>query len=73
MMALRDDPTSACVQQPFGADFREFYVPPTTHLVAAVKDLTNMLDYTSENAEYMDEDSGATANTDAAPPSPAAR
>ena len=68
MMAIREDPPSACVQQPLEVNYREFYDPPTTHLVATVEDLTDMLDYISENAEYMDEDSGAMANTNAAPP-----
>ena len=68
MMAIQEDPPLACVQQPLEVDCREFYGPPTTHLVATIEDLTDMLDYTLENAEYMNENNGATANTDVAPP-----
>ena len=62
MIAIREDPPSVCVQQPLEACLGEFYVPPTTHLVATVEDLTDMLDYNSENAYSMDENNGATAN-----------
>lgn len=37
-------------------DHREFYIPPTTHLVATIEDLTDMLDNASEEAEDMDDD-----------------
>ena len=37
-----------------GAGNREFRFPPTTHLVATVEDLTNLLDYTFEDFEGMD-------------------
>ena len=38
------------------ADSREFCIPPTTHLIATVEDLTNMLDYASEDIDGMDDD-----------------
>ena len=66
-MTIQEDLPSAHNHQPFEEYHREFYVPPTTHLVAIVDDLISMLDYNSENAEYRDEDSGATANTNIAP------
>ena len=39
-----------------GAESREFYVPPTTHFIATVEDLTDMLDYASEDMDGMDDD-----------------
>jgi hypothetical protein len=44
-------------------DDREIYVPPTTHLVAIVEDLTDVLNYTSEEATAMDEDVGYLPST----------
>ena len=34
----------------------EFHVPPTTHFIATVDDLTDMLDYASEDIDGMDDD-----------------
>jgi hypothetical protein len=42
-------------QLELGAESREFYIPPTTHLIATVEDLTDMLDYTSEDIDGMDD------------------
>ena len=39
-------------------DDEEIQSPPATHLVATVDDLTNMLDYDSEDIDGMDEDAG---------------
>ena len=39
-----------------GAESSEFYIPPTTHLIDTVKDLTDMLDYASEDIDGMDDD-----------------
>ena len=36
----------------------EFYIPPTTHFIATVEDLTDMLDYGSEDIDGMDNDAG---------------
>ena len=45
-------------QPGLGAESGEFYVPPTTHFIATVEDLTNMLDYDSEDIDGMDDDAG---------------
>ena len=41
-----------------GADDGEFRFPPTSHLIATVEDLTDMLDYGSEDIDGMDDDAG---------------
>ena len=38
------------------ADDGEFRFPPTTHFIATVEDLTDMLDYDSEDIGGMDDD-----------------
>ena len=38
------------------ADDREFRFPPATHYIATVEDLTDMLDYGSEDIDGMDDD-----------------
>ena len=38
------------------ADDGEFRFPPTTHCIATVEDLTDMLDYDSEDINGMDDD-----------------
>ena len=45
-------------QPGLGAESGEFYVPPTTHFIATFEDLTNMLDYISEDIGGMDDDAG---------------
>ena len=45
-------------QPGLGAESREFYIPPTTHFIATVEDLTDMLDYASEEIDGMDDDAG---------------
>ena len=37
---------------------KQIQSPPTTHLVAAVDDLTNMLDYDSEDIDGIDDNVG---------------
>ena len=39
-------------------DDAEIQSPPTTHFVATVDDLTNMLDFDSEDIDGMDDDAG---------------
>ena len=39
-------------------DTGEFRFPPTTHFVATVEDLTDALDYDSEDIDGMDDDAG---------------
>ena len=46
-------------QLELGAESREFYVPPTTHLIATVEDLTDMPDYVFEDIDSMDDDADA--------------
>ena len=48
-----------CTQLGLGAERVEFYAPPTTHLIAIVEDLTDMLDYASEDIDGMDDDADA--------------
>ena len=36
----------------------EIRFPPTTHFIATVDDLTDMLDYNSEDIDSMDDDAG---------------
>ena len=43
-------------QPGLGAESREFCFPPTTHFIATVEDLTDMLDYASEDIHDMDDD-----------------
>ena len=45
-------------QPALGAESREFYISPTTHLIATIEDLTAMLDYASEDIDDMDNDAG---------------
>ena len=40
------------------ADDGEFRFPPTTHFIATVEDLTDTLDYDSEDIDGMDDDAG---------------
>ena len=44
--------------QDWDADDEEIRRPPTTHLIATVDDLTDMLDYDSEDIDGMDDDAG---------------
>ena len=39
-----------------GTDDEEFCFPPTTHFIATVEDLTDMLEYGSEDIDGMDDD-----------------
>ena len=40
------------------ADDEEIRSPPTTHLIATVDDLTDVLDFDSEDIDGMDDDAG---------------
>ena len=46
------------VWQDWDADDEETRRPPTTHFVATVDDLTDMLDFDSEDIDGMDTDAG---------------
>ena len=48
-----------CTQPRLGAERGEFYALPTTHLIATVEDLTDMLDYASKDIDSMDDDADA--------------
>ena len=37
---------------------KKFKIPPTTHFIVTVDDLTDMLDFDSEDIEGMDADEG---------------
>ena len=41
-------------QPGLGAESGQFYVPPTTHFIATIEDLTDMLDYGSEDIDDME-------------------
>ena len=58
-MKITDDPTPICAQIGLKTGQDEFFVPPTTHLTATVEDLTDVLDYASEEADYMDKEDHA--------------
>ena len=45
-------------QHGWDADDEEICSPPTTHFVATIDDLTDMLDFDSENIDGMDDDAG---------------
>lgn len=67
-MTITDGPSSTYARLGLKAGHRDFYAPPTTHLVATVEDLTDMLDYASEEADDMDEDIQTMAHTANTPP-----
>ena len=46
------------VRQDWDADDEVIRRPPTTHLVATIDDLTDMLDFDSEDIDGMDDDTG---------------
>ena len=46
------------VRQDWDADDEGIRRPPTTHLVATVDDLTDMLDFDSKEIDGMDDDAG---------------
>ena len=57
-LSLSGEPWPDYGQQGWDADDEEIRNPPTTHLVATVDDLTDMLDYDSEDIDGMDADEG---------------
>jgi hypothetical protein len=70
IMSITDGSSSIYEQIGFEANHGEFCVPPTTHLVATIEDLTDMLDYASEEADDMDEDIDVMSYSDTALPTP---
>ena len=57
-LSLSGDPWPNYVRLEWDADDEEIRCPPTTHLVASVDDLTDMLDFDSEDIDDMDDDAG---------------
>ena len=45
-------------QEGWDVDDEEIQSPPTTHFIATIDDLTDMLDYDSEDIDGMDDDAG---------------
>ena len=48
-MSSVQEPLLNHAQPGLGDGNREFYFPPTTHFIATIEDLTDMLDYASED------------------------
>ena len=57
-LSLSGEPWPDYSQQGWGTDDEEIQSPPTTHSVATVDDLTDMLDFDSEDIDGMDADEG---------------
>ena len=57
-LSLSGEPWLDYGQQGWYTDDEEIQNPPTTHFVATVDDLTNMLDFDSEDIDGMDDDAG---------------
>ena len=57
-LSLLGDSRPNYVRLEWEADGEEIRSPPTTHLVATIDDLTDMLDFDSEDIDGMDDDAG---------------
>ena len=57
-LSLSGDSRPNYVRFEWKADDEELRFPPTTHFIATVNDLTDMLDYASEDIDGMDDDAG---------------
>ena len=57
-LSLSGEPWPDYGQHGWDADDEEIRWPPTTHLVAAVDDLPDMLDFNSKDIDGMDDDAG---------------
>ena len=57
-LSLAEDTQPNYIRLKLGADDGEFRFPPATHFIATVKDLTDELDYDSEDTDGMDDDAG---------------
>ena len=53
---MSGDPRPNYVRLEWEADDEGIHSPPTTHLIATVDDLTDMLDFDSEDIDGMDDD-----------------
>ena len=57
-LSLSGDSWPNYVRLEWEADDEELRYPPTTHFIAIVDDLTDMLDFNSEDIGGMDDDDG---------------
>ena len=57
-LSLSGEPWPDYGQRGWDADDEEIQSPPTTHFVSTVDDLTDMLDFDSEDIDGMDDDAG---------------
>ena len=57
-LSLSGDSWPNYVRLECGADDEEIPPPPTTHFIATVDDLTDVLDFNSEDIDGMDDDAG---------------
>ena len=57
-LSLSGDPWPNYVRLEWEADNEEICSPPTTHLIATIDDLTDMLDFDFEDIDGMDDDVG---------------
>ena len=55
-LSLSGDSWPNYVRLEWEADNEEIRSPPTTHFIATVDDLTDMLDFNSEDIDDMDDD-----------------
>ena len=58
-LPLSGEPWPDYGQDGWDADDEEIQTPPTTYFVATIDDLTDMLDYGTEDNDAMDDDAGA--------------
>ena len=57
-LSLSGGPSPNYVRLEWEADDEEICSPPTTHLIATVDDLTDVLDFNSDDIDGMDNDAG---------------
>ena len=57
-LSLSGEPWPIYVRLEWDADDKEIRCAPTTHLIATMDDLTDMLDFDSEDIDGMDDDAG---------------
>ena len=57
-LSLSGDSWPNYVWLEWGADDKEIHPPPTTHFIATVDDLTDVLDFDFEDVDGMDDDAG---------------
>ena len=55
---MAEDSQPNYIRLKLGANGGEFCFPPATHFIAMVEDLTDTLDYDSEDIDGMDDDAG---------------